>query len=41
MTIKTILTATALLLSISAMGDERAITCHGCSAWQKEQAVKA
>ena len=39
MTIKTILTATALLLSISAMGDERAITCHGCSAWQKEQAA--
>lgn len=39
MTMKTILAATALLLSVSASADERAISCNGCSEWQKEQAA--
>ena len=39
MTMKTILAATALLLSAGASADERAISCDGCTEWQKEQAA--
>ena len=42
MTMKTIhaaATAAALLLSVTALADERAIRCDGCSEWQKEQAA--
>lgn len=39
MTMKAIFAASALLLGTSALADQRAISCHGCSEWQKEQAA--
>jgi hypothetical protein len=33
--------AAAILLSISASAEERAIQCNGCSDWQKEQAASS
>jgi hypothetical protein len=39
MFMKTIIVTTALLLCVTASAGERAITCHGCSEWQQEQAA--
>lgn len=39
MIMKTTVAAVALIFAAHSLADERAISCHGCSEWQKEQAA--